>query len=258
MKSNLGTGGEEHARATAPTPHAAPSTLRLALAVGVTGVLLVLAAAALSPDTLAELLPWRANEAFLPSNATDVARGCSGISTVPDFAFERCGVCRRLRRMRTQRDSGRPPGATTGERRNERALICTSLPCSCCFTGCRNACPARKVAVSRYVLSRCRFQGDWHHIAWLHTGGAAQPDFERKVGQQCTTAEFSSPKRWGWSADGKFSVRYATRQLAKGAQPAQLVNSCSLADHRTYPGIESTWRRVTAPHAVTPLLALGT
>ncbi len=52
----------------------------------------MLAAAALAPDTVMELLPWRANEAFLPSNATDVARGCSGVDTVPDFAFERCAL----------------------------------------------------------------------------------------------------------------------------------------------------------------------
>ena len=72
-----------------PTP-AVPSTLRLALAVGVTGMLLALAAAVLVPDSVMELLPWRANEAYLPSNATDVARGCSGIDTLPDFSFERC------------------------------------------------------------------------------------------------------------------------------------------------------------------------
>jgi hypothetical protein len=62
------------------------------LAVGVTGVLLVLAAAVLVPDSVMALLPWRANEAFLPSNATDVARGCSGIDTVPDFSFDRCAL----------------------------------------------------------------------------------------------------------------------------------------------------------------------
>ena len=90
MRSKLGTVGDDQARATASASPAAPSTLRLALAVGLTGLFLVLAAAALAPDTLMELLPWRANEAFLPSNATDVARGCSGVGTVPDFDFERC------------------------------------------------------------------------------------------------------------------------------------------------------------------------
>ena len=69
-----------------------PSTLWLALAVGLTGLFFVLAAAALAPDSVMQLLPWRANEAFLPSNATDVARGCSGVDTVPDFSFERCVV----------------------------------------------------------------------------------------------------------------------------------------------------------------------
>ena len=73
------------------------------------------------------------------------------------------------------------------------------------------------------ALTHCRFKGDWHHIAWLHTGGAAQSTFERKIGQQCTTAEFSSPKHWGWSADRKFSVRYSTRQLAKRACWLKLV-----------------------------------
>ncbi len=90
-RSKLGTtAGDGHARGAASAPHAAPSTLRLALAVGLTGLFLMLAAAALAPDTVMELLPWRGNEAFLPSNATDVARGCSGVDTVPDFAFERC------------------------------------------------------------------------------------------------------------------------------------------------------------------------
>ena len=69
---------------------AQPSTLRLALAVCLTGMFLVLAAAVLVPDSVMALLPWRANEAFLPSNATEVARGCSGIDTVPDFSFDRC------------------------------------------------------------------------------------------------------------------------------------------------------------------------
>ncbi len=73
------------------------------------------------------------------------------------------------------------------------------------------------MAALRQVFSACRFEGDWHHIAWLHTGGAAQSAFERKIGQQCTTAKFSSPKCWGWSADGKFSVSYATRQIVTGA-----------------------------------------
>ena len=84
--------GDDHARAAASAPHAAPSTLRLALAIGVTGLFFMVAAAALAPDTVMQLLPWRANEAFLPSNATDVARGCSGVDTVPDFGFKRCAA----------------------------------------------------------------------------------------------------------------------------------------------------------------------
>ena len=88
-RSKLADAGGNHARSAAAAP-AAPSTLRLALAVGLTGMLVALAAAVLVPDSVMELLPWRSNEAYLPSNATDVARGCSGIDTVPDFSFERC------------------------------------------------------------------------------------------------------------------------------------------------------------------------
>ena len=91
-RSELARVSGEARKAVNEPSAAAPSTLRLALAVGVTGMLFVLAAAVLMPDAVMAMLPWRANEAFLPSNSTDVARGCSGIDTVPDFTFDRCAL----------------------------------------------------------------------------------------------------------------------------------------------------------------------
>ena len=77
------------------------------------------------------------------------------------------------------------------------------------------------------ALAPRRFAGGWHHVAWLHsTAGAAS--FERKVAQQCTTAQFGPAKHRSWSADGKFSVTYVTRPLPPGAYPAvQEPHSCA-------------------------------
>lgn len=118
----------------------------LALASVLAALLALIAAAAVIPGPVRELLPWASEREFMHTNATENAAGCLDISTLDSFSLD-------------------------------------------------------------------RFKGDWHHVAWLHSSGKS-PAFQRKVGQQCTTAQFGSAKRRAQA--GKFSVKYVTRPLATG------------------------------------------